>query len=140
MKFCYQCGRFTSGEPLFCQNCGSSYDVKLCPRLHSNSRWAEICSQCGSHDLSTPQPRIPVLWRALAFAIRILVGIVLVILSALLVLQGLKEVLERTELQGPLLALVILFALLWWMWTELPDWIRKLIRRALKRKEGRNGR
>ena len=140
MKFCYQCGRFTSGEPLFCQNCGCTYDVKLCPRLHSNPRWAEICSQCGSHDLSTPQPRISIVWRAVAFLIRLLASVLLVILSLVLALELLKQILGRPELQGPVLALLILLGLLWWMWTELPDWIRKLIRRMLKRKEGRHER
>ena len=31
MKYCYQCGRMTAGEPLYCQLCGRTYDVKLCP-------------------------------------------------------------------------------------------------------------
>lgn len=140
MKFCYQCGRFTPGEPLFCQSCGSTYDVKLCPRLHPNPRWADICSQCGSHDLSTPQPRIPLLWRVLAFVLRVLAVLLVGILSLLVVVEVLQAMLESSQLQGALLSLVILIALLWWMWTELPDWIRKLIRRLLKRKEGRNER
>jgi hypothetical protein len=58
MKYCHHCGRLTSGEPMFCQFCGRSYDVKLCPRLHANPRWAEVCSQCGSRELSTPQPKV----------------------------------------------------------------------------------
>jgi len=61
MKYCHHCGRLTPGEPLFCQSCGRTYDVKLCSRLHVNSRSAEVCSQCGSRDLSTPQPKVP-LW------------------------------------------------------------------------------
>ena len=140
MKFCYQCGRFTPGEPLFCQSCGSTYDLKLCPRLHPNPRWADICSQCGSHDLSTPQPRIPLLSRVLAFVLRVLVGLLIGILALLVVVEILQAIVERSQLQGLLLSLVILIALLWWMWTELPDWIRKLIRRLLKRRDDRNER
>ena len=63
MKYCYECGRVTAGEPLFCQFCGRTYNVKLCPRLHVNPRFAEVCSQCGSRDLSTPQPKVSVWWR-----------------------------------------------------------------------------
>ena len=64
MKYCYHCGHMTAGEPLFCDHCGRSYDVKLCPRLHPNPRGAEVCSQCGSRELSTPQPKIPMSWQA----------------------------------------------------------------------------
>src|ERR1700756_5276548 len=59
MRFCNQCHRMTAGEPLFCNFCGRSYDVKLCPHRHPNPRNAEICSQCGSRELSTPHPRMP---------------------------------------------------------------------------------
>jgi len=36
MKYCYQCGKLTNGDPAFCNHCGRSYDVKLCPRMHQN--------------------------------------------------------------------------------------------------------
>ena len=42
MKYCYQCGRITTGKPLYCNSCGRSYDVKLCPRAHANPRSAEV--------------------------------------------------------------------------------------------------
>ena len=63
MRYCNQCHRITPGEPLFCNFCGRSYDFKLCPHRHPNPRNAEICSQCGSRELSTPHPRVP-LWLA----------------------------------------------------------------------------
>ena len=81
MKHCYHCGRVTSGEPLFCNSCGRSYDVKLCPRLHVNPRYATVCSQCGSRELSTPQPKVSLWWKVLGFVLQILCGIVLVYLS-----------------------------------------------------------
>ena len=77
MKYCYQCGRMTDGEPLFCNHCGRSYDVKLCPRLHANPRGAEVCARCGSRELSTPQPKIPMIWRLLAIMVRLGIGLVL---------------------------------------------------------------
>jgi len=60
MRYCNNCHRITAGEPLFCNFCGRSYDSKLCPHRHPNPRSAEICSQCGSRDLSTPHPRMSV--------------------------------------------------------------------------------
>ena len=64
MTYCYNCGHMTAGEPLFCGKCGRTYDVKLCPRLHPNPRGAEVCARCGSRELSTPQPKIPLSFEA----------------------------------------------------------------------------
>lgn len=55
MRYCRDCHKFTAGRPLFCQFCGRSYNVKLCPRGHRNPRAADACTTCGSHELSTPQ-------------------------------------------------------------------------------------
>ena len=73
MKYCYECGRMTGGEPRYCQFCGRTYDVKLCPRRHENPRFAEVCSQCGSRELSTPQPKVSPVWRVLEFLARVMV-------------------------------------------------------------------
>lgn len=129
MKYCYECGRMTPGEPFFCNFCGRSYDVKLCPRMHPNPRIAEICSQCGSRDLSTPQPKVPLSWRFFAWLTRVLMGILLVCLSALLFVTALLH----PETRNAALALGIMIALLWWLWSQLPDWFRKLVRKALAR-------
>src|SRR6266481_1646550 len=59
MRYCYNCNRATIGDPLFCNFCGRSYNIKLCQKLHVNPRNAEACSRCGSRDLSTPQPKVP---------------------------------------------------------------------------------
>src|SRR5216684_2914579 len=85
MKYCYECGRMTPGEPLFCNFCGRSYDVKLCPGRHVNPRHAEVCSQCGSRDLSTPQPKVSWWWKVVALVLRVaLAFVVLAFLLALL--------------------------------------------------------
>src|SRR4029077_19548441 len=81
MKFCYACGHTTGGEPLFCNSCGCSFDVKLCPKLHVNPRLAEACSQCGSRDLSVPQPKVPTIWRFLAMLAQAISGLVLLCVS-----------------------------------------------------------
>jgi hypothetical protein len=135
MKYCYECGRMTAGEPLFCNFCGRSYDVKLCPRHHPNPRIAEVCSQCGSHDLSTPQPKVSGWWRVLEVLLRLSLGVFLACLSLLILLK----VLATPEAQNALLGLGLLVAVLWWLWSQLPDWLRKLVRRSLERRRRREG-
>ena len=139
MKYCYECGRITAGEPLYCNFCGRSYDVKLCPRHHVNPRVAEVCSQCGSRELSTPQPRVSVWWKVLSFLLQIVVGGLFLFLSLAVLVEILKGLLSNPQVQSGLVVLGILLGVLWWLWSELPDWLRKLVRRSLKRKERRNG-
>src|SRR5580704_680547 len=81
MRYCHQCHRITSGEPLFCNFCGRSYNLKLCPHRHPNPRNAEICSQCGSRELSLPQPRVSFWLAPLVTLLTALPGIVLVVVS-----------------------------------------------------------
>lgn len=131
MKLCYECGRMTTGEPLFCNSCGRSYDVKLCPRLHKNGRSAEVCSQCGSRELSTPQPRVSALWKAAEFLAQVLLGVVLVYLT----LAGLLALVRTPQFQAGLIVFGILVGLLWWLWSLLPEWFQKLVLRSRTRKE-----
>lgn len=131
MKYCYQCGRLTAGEPRFCGSCGRSYDVKLCPSKHSNPRHAEVCSQCGSRELSTPQPKVPIRFRLLEVLVRFVVGILLFLIA----LFGLVTLFQIPQFQNAVVCLGILGGILWWFWTELPDWIRRFIRRSLRKRE-----
>jgi len=124
MKYCYECGRMTVGQPLFCNFCGRSYDVKLCPRLHVNPRIAEVCSQCGSRELSTPQPRVSLVWRLLGF----LAKIVIALLLAYLLLAFLYELLASPQTSNAIVAFGFLFAALWFLWAMVPEWLRKAIR------------
>jgi hypothetical protein len=110
--------------------------VKLCPRHHANPRFAEVCSQCGSRDLSTPQPKVSLLWRVGAVLVRILLGALLVAASLAL----LVALLSMREVQNGLIAIGLLLVGLWFLWSLLPDWFQKVIHWALKRKEHRNGR
>lgn len=140
MTYCFNCGKLTSGEPLFCNRCGRTYDVRLCPRLHSNPRNAVICSECGSSELSTPQPKVSVWARIVAFLIRMIIGACLVGLSIVTLLAVLVDLLRRTEVQNGLVAIGLLVVVLWLLWTKLPDWLREMIRRSTQRKERHDGR
>lgn len=57
MRYCSNCNKITAGRPPYCNFCGRSYGVKLCPKAHKNPRAANACSTCGSHELSTPAPQ-----------------------------------------------------------------------------------
>ena len=140
MTYCFHCGNLTMGKPLFCNRCGRTFDVRLCPRLHPNPRHAEVCSQCGSSELSTPQPKVSFWLHVLAFLIRVLIGTFLAVLSLLVLVAILTELIQRTEIQQGLVVFGILLAGLWFLWTRLPDWLRELIRRSMRKKERRNGR
>jgi hypothetical protein len=131
MKYCYQCGRMTAGEPLFCNSCGRSYDVKLCPRHHPNPRSAEVCSLCGSRELSTPQPKVSVWWKLAALLLRGIAGLLLIYVALVTVIA----LVQQPQVQSGLIGLAIIFAIFCWVWSELPDWLRKLVRRATRRKE-----
>jgi hypothetical protein len=114
----------TAGEPLYCNFCGCTYDVKLCARKHVNPRTAEVCSECGSRDLSTPQPKVPPTWSVLSFVARVVVGLLL----AYVVLAGLYEFLTRPQLENELLSLAFLGLALWFIWGMLPHWLRRIVR------------
>jgi hypothetical protein len=131
MKFCYQCGSASKGDPLFCTKCGRTYGVRLCPRLHRNSRFAKVCSQCGSRELSQPEPAVSFWWKVLEFLLKVGFGVLLVYLT----LAGVAALLRMREVQSGLIVFGIFVGLLWWLWGLIPEWIRKLVGRSLKRKE-----
>ena len=114
----------TAGEPLFCSHCARTYDVKLCPRLHQNARGAEVCSQCGSRDLSTPQPKIPMTWRLLALLLRLGLGLLLFYIT----LSLLVALVRTPQFQQFLVVTGLAVGGLWWCYSKLPDWLQKLIR------------
>jgi hypothetical protein len=134
MKYCYQCGRVTAGKPLYCNSCGRSYNVKLCPRGHVNPRSAEVCAQCGSRDLSTPQPRVPILIRARAFLLSLVPGLLLLLVSVIVAFLVVRELLANPQWLAALALLGIACGILAWIWSELPLWFRQLVRRLLTRK------
>jgi hypothetical protein len=133
MKYCFNCDRITPGEPLFCNYCGRSYDIKLCPRMHPNPRRAEACSRCGSRDLSTPQPRRPTWAPLLQFVLSAISGFFLVLASFAFVLFFLVEVVANANILPSFLFLGIALGILWYMWSQIPQWFRKAIYSLIKR-------
>jgi RNA polymerase subunit RPABC4/transcription elongation factor Spt4 len=127
MKYCYECGRITAGEPRYCQFCGRTYDVKLCPRRHENPRFAEVCSQCGSRELSTPQPKVSSLWKVIEFLVRVLVGLLIVYV----VLSFVYGLVTTPRTGDALMALGLLLCALFVLSAMLPDWFKRLVRKSL---------
>lgn len=128
MRYCHQCHRITQGEPLFCNSCGHSFDAKLCPSRHPNPRHAEVCSQCGSRDLSTPAPRVPLWLAPLLFGLSLLPGVVLALLLIAIVLGIVQAILTNQQVQAHLIALLVIVALLWYAYLHLPHFIKSLFR------------
>jgi len=130
MKYCFNCNHVTAGEPLFCNSCGRSYAVKLCPRLHVNPRNSEACSQCGSRELSTPQPKVPIGLRFLTFLLTLLPGIVLMALA----FGFIVAILSRPDMLVLLALMTLALAVLVWMWMQVPLSVRKVIYWLVRRK------
>lgn len=134
MKLCFSCRRVTPGAPSYCHYCGKTYNVRLCSRGHINPRSANVCSQCGSKELSTPQRKIPFLLKPLLFLLSHLVGIIL--LLSLVVFVGFfidKLFIDPNGLL-PLMCLGVFLGLLFLIWMTLPGFIRKPIKRVFRRK------
>jgi len=124
MTYCYFCGSLTAGEPLFCSRCGRTYDVKLCPRLHRNPRGATVCSLCGSREMSTPQPKVPMSWRLAALVLRLSLGVLLFYIS----LSLLIDLIRTPQFQHLLVLMGFLVGGLWWLYSQLPEWLQKVLR------------
>jgi hypothetical protein len=121
---------------LFCNSCGRSYGVNLCPKLHANPRLAEACSQCGSRDLSIPQPKIPVSWRFLVVLVQVVSGILILCFSVPLLVTFFADLSLGSAPSDPLFLGVFTIVILCSLWFILPDVSRRIIHRSLMPKAG----
>jgi hypothetical protein len=133
MRYCNQCHKLTPGEPLFCNFCGRSYDLKLCPHRHPNPRSAEICSQCGSRELSTPHPRIPVWLAPLLALLSALPGVLLLLITLLFAIGFVNALVSSPQLLFQFMLAGLMLAFLWYLYMHLPHFLRRFISRLLKR-------
>lgn len=140
MKFCYFCGRTTAGKPTFCTECGRSYDQKVCPRLHENPRWAEACARCGSRNLSTPQPRIPFLWRLTTAIVMVASALYLTVMLVGLASEFVGCSVVSSTTCSRFMFSGCLLGILWGLWTVLPHVLRRVAWRTLQRRREQNHR
>jgi hypothetical protein len=59
MRYCPYCKRVNLGSPKFCNYCGKTWYLRICPKGHENAIDAGFCRLCGSSDLSTPSGSKP---------------------------------------------------------------------------------
>jgi RNA polymerase subunit RPABC4/transcription elongation factor Spt4 len=138
MLFCNNCHRITAGEPSFCNFCGRSYNLKLCPHRHPNPRNAEICSTCGSRDLSTPHPRVSLWLTPLLILLSAVPGLLLLLLSVLLLIGLFTALVSDQRLLFQVMMLGLVVAFLWWLYMQLPGFLRRVLSRLFRHRE-RNG-
>jgi hypothetical protein len=133
MRYCNQCHRMTSGEPLFCNFCGRSYDLKLCPHRHPNPRNAQICSQCGSRELSTPHPHVPLWLASLVKLLTVLPGLALAAVSIAFAFGFIRTLLTNQALMFQAVLAGLMLAFLWYLYSHLPHFLRRFISNLFKR-------
>ncbi len=124
MKYCHRCHKLTPGEPVFCNYCGSSYGVKLCARLHANPRSAQACSQCGSRDFSTPQPKIPMIFRPFVALLHVAPRLISLALFAGAIYVAVYSVAHDPRLVQGLVCLLFLAFVCGLIWKLLPKWLQ----------------
>jgi RNA polymerase subunit RPABC4/transcription elongation factor Spt4 len=133
MRYCHQCHRITPGEPLFCNSCGRSYNLKLCPHRHPNPRSAEVCSQCGSRELSTPHPHVPLWLAPLVALLSTLPGIVLLGVTLLFLVGFVNALVGNQQLLFQFMLVGLMLAFLWYLYMHLPAFLRRFISRLFQR-------
>lgn len=143
MRFCYNCSRLTPSTaegqpPLFCGHCGRTYDTKYCPRLHPNFRSATVCSQCGSKELSTPQPKVPFWLGPLLWLLTLFPGAVLWAGTVVFAVWYGYMLIRHQELLLETMLVGLLVALLWAAYLQLPDIVRKAIGKRLAQRSGKD--
>jgi hypothetical protein len=69
------------------------------------------------------------------YLVRVLLGVLLVLASLALLIAILTEALSQPVVQKGLLGIGILIGALWFLWSQLPQWFREVIHRALRHKE-----
>lgn len=142
MRLCTNCYQITAGKPLFCNRCGRSYNVRLCSRLHVNPRPAKICSECGSKDLSTPQPKVFFLLRPLVFLIGLGPGILFLLAAGIYLVFYIQKLLSDPNGLLPLMCIGFSLGFLFFIWMMLPGALKnffKAIGRALFHRKNKDG-
>jgi hypothetical protein len=138
MRYCYNCSLMTLGQPRFCNFCGRSYDVKLCPRLHDNTRESKVCSECGSRELSTPQPKLGLGLRVVQVSLSVVPGVVLLLASVMFFIVDVYSLFTHPVLQFRFMLFGLALGLVWFLYIELMEFFRRKVRRRVRYAPARN--
>ncbi len=140
MRLCTDCWHITTGKPLYCNRCGSSYNVKLCPRHHSNPRAAKACSQCGSSELSRAQGKPRLVLRPLLVLFGIGPGYLLIAAFLVYAFLYVRELVRNPAGLLPLMCIGLVLGLLLFTWMCLPGFMKSGVRKTatwFTRRKGR---
>ncbi len=134
MRYCYHCHRMTSGDPLFCGFCARTYDAKLCPRRHRNPVTVEVCSECGSRDLSLPQPRGPWWLNLFLRSLILLAGLVLLIATLFFLIHWIEQLLTAPQpIEVEPLLLALLAGLIWLSYVRMARLVGSAFGRGMRK-------
>lgn len=112
--------------------------MKLCPHRHPNPRNAEICSQCGSRELSTPHPRIPLWLVPILAVLSSLPGVLLWLVTILFFFGLVNALVSSPELLSQLMLVGLMLGFLWYLYLHLPHFLRRFISRLFHRNSNRD--
>lgn len=107
--------------------------MKLCHRLHVNPREAQICSECGSRDLTQPAPKLSFWLRFILFLLSFIPGILLLILSAAFLIAYAYVLFVQPALQFRFMLGGLVLGLLWLLYMELPGFVRSKVHRQMRK-------
>ncbi len=125
MRYCLYCQRWTAGRPVYCPNCGRTWNHRICPRGHLNPSSALFCADCGSPDLSETSGKE----RWFSKIAGIISGVLPKILLVGFIVLILANINERSL--EPLAGFIISISILFVVFTLMPRGIKRLILTAL---------
>jgi hypothetical protein len=88
--------------------------------------------------MSLPQPKVSFGWRVLEWLIRIALKVALGTVTFVFALGLLAEILRNPKIQSGVIVLALLVGLLVWLWSELPTWVRKFVRKLWSKRRQRH--
>lgn len=97
-----------------------------------------MCSQCGSRDLSTPEPNVPLWATFVEIILQYGPGLLLLVITVLFGLAFLQALLTSDEFLGRFLVLTLVLAIVWWLYMKLPRFVRRGIGQGVRKLSGRN--
>ncbi len=114
---------------MYCPTCGRSYNLKICARGHANPRNTQFCPTCGSGEFSTPAPPERLSSHLARAVLQFTIGVgLLAVLASLVVVVA--SHLDWSTMSQPLISVLVLLCLVYWLTTLLPRPVKKMAKLA----------
>ncbi len=101
--------------------------MRLCGRGHQNIRLAEVCSVCGSRELSMPQRQPSTNMRIFHVVALIIPFVVLTLFTLAYLAVFVKSLFTNPQAVLPLMLLGLVLGLLWLLWIQLSSFLKRLL-------------